>query len=223
MQALVDAAERLDLARLTNHGRLVVERRAPEVRIGHAILRLPAGAFLQATQKGEAILSEFVTQAAAGAKRVADLFSGIGTFALRLAEKAEVLAVESDAAALDALVAAARASAGLRAVKAERRDLARRPLSPEDLARFDAIVFDPPRAGAEAQAEMLARSQVPVAIAVSCNAQTFARDAAILIAGGYRAERIVPIDQFRQSPHVEIVGTFRRTAKKRAKRALLSP
>jgi 23S rRNA (uracil1939-C5)-methyltransferase len=222
-QALIAATERLDLARLSNHGRSLVERRPPQLRIGRALVRLPPGAFLQATEKGEATLAELVTQAAAKSKPIADLFCGIGTFALRLAEHAEVIGADGDSAALDAVTQAARATAGLRAVRTDRRDLMHRPLSPEELAPFDVVVFDPPRAGAEAQAHALAKSTVPLAIAVSCNAQTFARDAAILVTGGYRAERIVPVDQFRQSPHVELVGVFRRAATKgRARRSLLS-
>jgi 23S rRNA (uracil1939-C5)-methyltransferase len=222
-QKLIAAAERLDLARLSNHGRLLVERRPAQLRIGRALVHLPPGTFLQATGKGEAMLAELVTQAAAESKRIADLFCGIGTFALRLAERAEVLAVDADSGALEALTHAARGTARLRAIKTERRDLMRRALSLKELASFDAVVFDPPRAGAEAQAHALAKSQVPLVVAVSCNAQTFARDSAILVAGGYRPERITPVDQFRQSPHVEIVGVFRRVAMKgRARRSLLS-
>jgi 23S rRNA (uracil1939-C5)-methyltransferase len=220
---LIAAAQRLDLARVTNHGLLVIERKQPLLRVGRALVHLPPGAFLQATEKGEVSLAELVTQTAAGAKRIADLFCGIGTFALRLAERAEVFAVDGDDAALGALTQAARTITGLRPVKAERRDLMRRPLSPQELASFEAVVFDPPRAGAETQAQALAQAQVPLIIAVSCNVQTFARDAAILVAGGYRADRVSPVDQFRQSPHIEIVGTFRRAAAKgRARRSLLS-
>jgi 23S rRNA (uracil1939-C5)-methyltransferase len=222
-QTLIAAAERFDLARLSNHRRLLVQRRPPQLQVGRALVHLPPGAFLQATVKGEATLVELVTHAAANSKRIADLFCGIGTFALRLAERAEVLALDGDAAALCALTQAARSTPGLRTIRTERRDLMRRPLSPEELAAFDAVVFDPPRAGAEAQAQALAKSHVPLVIAVSCNAQTFARDAAILIAAGYKAKRITPVDQFRQSPHVEIVGIFRRAATKgRARRSLLS-
>jgi 23S rRNA (uracil1939-C5)-methyltransferase len=222
-QALIAAAKRFDLARLSNHGRLLVERRPPQLQVGRALVNLPPGAFLQATAKGEATLGDLVTQAAANSKRVADLFCGIGTFALRLAERAEVLALDGDAAALSTLTQAARATPGLHTIRTERRDLMRRPLSAQELAAFDAVVFDPPRAGAEAQAHALAKSHVPLAIAVSCNVQTFARDAAILVAGGHTLERITPIDQFRQSPHIEIVGIFRRAATKgRARRSLLS-
>lgn len=220
---LIPAAERLDMARLTNHGRLVIERRAAHLQVGRAIVHLPPGAFLQATEKGETTLATLVIEAAANSKRMVDLFCGIGTFALRLAERAEIVGADGDQPALDALSKAARATAALRPITTERRDLMRRPLAREELASFDAVVFDPPRAGAEAQAHALAKSEVPLVIAVSCNAQTFARDAAILVAGDYRVERITPVDQFRQSPHVEIVGTFRRKATKgRARRSLLA-
>ncbi|MEA2831980.1 MAG: rRNA (uracil1939-C5)-methyltransferase [Methylobacteriaceae bacterium] len=222
-QKLIAAAQRLDLARATNHGRLLIERKPPLLRVGRALVHLPPGAFLQATEKGEASLAELVAQTAVGAKRIADLFCGIGTFALRLAERAEVLAIDGDSAALDALTRAARTTPGLHTIETERRDLMRRPFSPEELVPFDAVLFDPPRAGAEAQAQAFARSRAPLVIAVSCNAQTFARDAAILAAGGYKAEQITPVDQFRQSPHIEIVGIFRRAATKgRARRSLLS-
>jgi 23S rRNA (uracil1939-C5)-methyltransferase len=221
-QALTGAAQHLDLARVSNHGRLIVERKPPQLRVGSARVHLPPGAFLQATEKGESTLSDLVTEAAANSRRIADLFCGIGTFALRLAEHADLLAVDGDEAALKALAHAARQTLGLHPINTQRRDLMRRPLSPEELARFDAVVFDPPRAGAEAQAKALVKSHVPLVMAVSCNAQTFARDAAILVAGGYRPERIIPVDQFRQSPHVEIVGIFRRAAKKGRTRSLLS-
>jgi 23S rRNA (uracil1939-C5)-methyltransferase len=222
-QALIIAAERFDLARLSNHGRLLLERRPPQLQIGRALVNLPPGAFLQATAKGEATLADLIGQAAVNSKRVADLFCGIGTFALRLAERAEVLALDGDAAALSTLTQAARTTPGLRTIRTERRDLMRRPLSAQELAAFDAVIFDPPRAGAEVQARALAKSHVPLVLAVSCNVQTFVRDAAILVAGGHKAEQITPVDQFRQSPHVEIVGIFRRTATKgRARRSLLS-
>ncbi len=217
IQRLIALADRLHLARLTNHGHLVIERKPAHLQIGRALVHLPPGAFLQATQMGETALAQLAIDGMGKAKRIADLFCGIGTFALRLAEHAEIFAVDSDQSALAALSAAARAAPGLRPIKTERRDLMRRPLSPQELAAFDAVVFDPPRAGAEAQAHALAQSQVPLAIAVSCNAQTFARDAAILVAGTYRPERVVAVDQFRQSPHVEIVGVFRGGRKPRRK------
>jgi 23S rRNA (uracil1939-C5)-methyltransferase len=172
----------------------------------------PPGAFLQATRAGEAALAALVRDACAGSRRIADLFAGCGPFALRLAEFAEVHAVEADAGSLGALDRGWRGATGLRRVSTETRDLFRRPLLAPELARFDAVVIDPPRAGAEAQARQLARSAVPVVASVSCDAGTFARDAAIQIDGGYALTRVTPVDQFKESSHVELVGVFRRPA-----------
>jgi 23S rRNA (uracil1939-C5)-methyltransferase len=216
---LSEAAAAVDLARLSVHGDVVVERRAPTVAMGRAQVVPPPGSFLQATARGEEILSALVLESCGGARRVADLFAGCGPFALRLAEAREVHALDGDGAALAALDRAARGTPGLRPIKTETRDLFRRPLLPPELARFDALVMDPPRAGAEAQARQLAAAEVPVVVSVSCDAGTFARDAAILLAGGYRLERVVPVDQFKYSPHLEIVGLFRtERAGKRARR-----
>ncbi|ACL57786.1 class I SAM-dependent RNA methyltransferase [Methylobacterium nodulans] len=214
-QVLVALAETCDLARLSLHGEVLVERRPPVIRAGRAALVPPPGGFLQATQAGEALLGELVVTAMGGAKRIADLFSGAGAFSLRLAEERAVHAVEGDAASLAALDRAARFTPGLRSVTTERRDLFRRPLLAPELDRFDAVVFDPPRAGAEAQAARLAESKVPVVVGVSCDAGSFARDAALLLAGGYRLDEVVPIDQFRHSPHVELVGVFRREGRRK--------
>jgi 23S rRNA (uracil1939-C5)-methyltransferase len=170
----------------------------------------PPSVFLQATAAGEEILSSLVLDACEGTRRVADLFAGCGPFALRLAERREVRAVDGDDAALSALDRAARGTPGLRPVKTESRDLFRRPLLPPELEPFDAVVMDPPRAGAEAQARQLATSKVATVVSVSCDAGTFARDAAILMAGGYKLERVVPVDQFKYSAHLEMVGVFRR-------------
>ncbi len=218
---LVDAANQCDLARVSNHGEIVIERRAPTISMGRTRLAPPPGAFLQATQAGEATLASLVTTATKGARRVADLFSGVGTFALRLAETSEVLAVESDAPSLSALSRAAREATGLRTTNVERRDLFRRPLLPAELNPFDAVVLDPPRAGAQTQAQSLAASTVATVVGVSCNPATFARDAAILIEGGYVCESVTPVDQFRHSAHVEMVGVFRRTRPKRRMRGRL--
>ena len=220
-QRLVACAEKNDLARISNHGVVVIERCQPHLKIGGADLILPPGAFLQATAAGEAALGRLVTGATAGAGKIADLFAGIGTFALRLAGGAEVHAVEQDAAALAALSRAAR-SAHMQGVSTEARDLFRRPLLRVELGAFDCVVFDPPRAGAEAQAHEIAASVVPVVVAVSCNAQTFARDAKSLVEGGYALESATPVDQFRHSAHVEIVAVFRRAARKKIRRGLLS-
>ncbi|PNG25253.1 RNA methyltransferase [Methylocella silvestris] len=216
---LVGFALRHDLARLANHGAIVALNRAPLIRMGQAMVAPPPGAFLQATQAGEEALAAEVTQALSGARRVADLFAGVGTFSLRLAEFAAVHAVDSEGAALAALARAA-GEARLRPVSVETRDLFRRPLSSDDLSSFDGIVFDPPRAGAPEQARAIATSRAPVVVAVSCNPQSFARDAAILSAGGYELERVLPVDQFRHSPHLEIVARFRREAKKRSRKLL---
>jgi 23S rRNA (uracil1939-C5)-methyltransferase len=214
-QDLVLLAAELDLARLSLHGDVLVERRAPVITMGTAAVVPPPGSFLQATRAGEAALADLVLEACSGARRVADLFCGVGPFALRLAARAEVHAAEADAGAIAALDKAARGTPGLRRVTGEGRDLFRRPLLVPELDRFDAVVLDPPRAGAEAQARQLALSRVPLVVAVSCDAGTFARDAAILIAAGYRLERVVPVDQFKHSPHVELVGILQRTAPRR--------
>jgi 23S rRNA (uracil1939-C5)-methyltransferase len=210
-QALVETAATHDLARLSLHGEIIVERRAPLVRMGTAQVSAPPGGFLQATRAGEETLAGLVVEACAGAKRVADLFCGCGPFALRLAERAEVLAVDGDGRSLAALDKAARGTPGLRRATTETRDLFRRPLLVPELDRFDAVVIDPPRAGAEAQARQLALSKVPTVASVSCDPGTFVRDAAILAAGGYRLDRVTPVDQFKYSPHLEIVGVFVRT------------
>lgn len=208
--ALARIAETHRLARLTRHGELVVQRRPPTLRIGKTSVALPPGAFLQATGEGEAVLARLVAESVGGAKVVADLFCGVGPFALRLAERARVRAADADAAAVAALRQAAANTPGLKPIEAEPRDLFRRPFMPEELKRVDAVVFDPPRQGAEAQARQLATSKVPTIVAVSCNAATFARDARTLVDGGYRLDAVTPVDQFRYSPHVEIVGRFTR-------------
>lgn len=207
---LARLAETHRLARLTRHGELVVQRVPPRLQIGPARVVLPPGAFLQATAEGEAALARHVVAHAGRARHVADLFCGVGPFALRLAQTARVTAVDSDAAAVAALRRAADATQGLKPIAAESRDLFRRPLLPEELESFGAVVFDPPRQGAEAQARQLAASRVPLIVAVSCNANTFARDARILVAGGYRLAALTPVDQFRYAAHVEIVARFER-------------
>ena len=182
---LARAAETLDLARVSNHGEIVVERRAPTVAFGGARAILPPGGFLQATIAGEELLASGATAAFAGARRVADLFCGVGAFALRLAASHEVFAADFDAAAVRALERASGETRGLRAIEAVARDLFQRPLRPEELEPFDAVLFDPPRAGALAQARALGESRVPVVVAISCNVDSFARDARLLIDGGY--------------------------------------
>ena len=209
-QALVATAIDLDLARLSVHGDILIEQRAPLVTMGRAQVSPPPGGFLQATRAGEEILAWIVAESCGSARRVLDLFAGCGPFSLRLAERSEVHAIDGDRGSLAALDKAARASTGLRPITTETRDLFRRPLLGPELARFDAVVFDPPRAGAQTQAIQLARAKIPLAIGVSCDVGTFGRDAMILAEGGYRLARVWPVDQFKFSPHVEIVGLFRR-------------
>ena len=210
MAALAGVADQHDLARLTRHGELIAQRRSPTLRIGKAVVPLPPGAFLQATAAGEAVLARLVLAACERAAKVADLYAGIGPFALRLAESARVLAIDVDEAALSALERAAATAAGLKPVGVERRDLSKRPVSAAELKDFDAAVFDPPRHGALAQARELASSGVPVIVAVSCSPGTFARDVAELVRGGYRLAAITPVDQFRYAAHVEIVARLER-------------
>jgi 23S rRNA (uracil1939-C5)-methyltransferase len=203
-------AEQHDLARLTRHGELVLMRTPPTIGIGAAQVTLPPGSFLQATVAGEQALAALVSDHCKRAKHIADLFCGVGPFALRLATKSRISAFDSDAGAVTALQKAATSTSGLKPVKAESRDLFRRPLVPQELRDFDAIVFDPPRQGAQAQAIQLAASKIPVVVAVSCNVATFVRDARILIDGGYQIEGVTPVDQFRHTPHVELVARFGR-------------
>ena len=203
-------AEQRGLARLTRHGELVLMRSPPTIAIGTARVTLPPGSFLQATVAGEEALAALVAEHCKRAKHIADLFCGVGPFALRLAAKSRVSAFDSDAGAIMALQKAATSTSGLKPIKAEARDLFRRPLVPQELRDYDAVVFDPPRQGAQAQAQQLAASKIAVVVAVSCNVATFARDARILIDGGYTIEGVTPVDQFRHTPHVELVARFRR-------------
>ncbi len=207
---LSQVAERHSLARLTRHGELVLMRAPPTITVGPSTVTLPPGSFLQATLAGEETLAALVSNHCKGAKHIADLFCGVGPFALRLAAKSRVSAFDNDAASVSALQKAAASTNGLKPVKAEARDLFRRPLVPVELRDFDAVVFDPPRQGAQAQAQQLATGKVKAVVAVSCNVATFARDARILIDGGYRIEAVTPVDQFRHTPHVELVARFQR-------------
>ena len=201
-------AEQHRLARLTRHGELVLMRTPPTIAIGAAQVTLPPGSFLQATVAGEEALAALVAGHCQRAKHIADLFCGVGPFALRLAAKSRISAFDSDAGAVTALQKAATSTSGLKPIKAEARDLFRRPLMPQELRDYDTVVFDPPRQGAQAQAQQLAASKIPVVVAVSCNVATFARDARILIDGGYAIEGVTPVDQFRHTPHVELVARF---------------
>ncbi len=208
-QALAGLAESHGFSRLTWDGETVALRAPPVVRFGGIRVELPPGAFLQATTAGQNALTSAVLDTVSGASRVLDLFAGCGTFALPLARRAEVHAVEGDAAMTAALDKAWRGAEGLHRVTTETRDLFRRPLLPDELARFDAVILDPPRAGAEAQIAELASSKVPIIAHVSCNPVTFARDAKMLIRNGYHLTDLIVVDQFRWSPHVELAAAFR--------------
>ena len=216
----LDTALRMDLARLvetnalsrlTWDGETVALRDRPALTMGQATVVPPPGAFLQATQDGEAALLAAVKHALGPQKRVVDLFSGVGTFTLPLAQEMEVHAVESDSAMTKSLDLAARNTPNLHRIAVETRDLFRRPLEPDELLTFTGAVIDPPRAGAEAQTATLAQSKIPVIAAVSCNPVTFARDARTLTDKGYRLDWVQVVDQFRWSTHIELVARYVRT------------
>ncbi|OYU14787.1 MAG: RNA methyltransferase [Alphaproteobacteria bacterium PA4] len=210
IERLTDFAAAQDLARLSIDGpdgvQTLVEQRLPMLTMGGVPVALPPAPFLQATREGEAALVAAVTEAVGEAKQVADLFCGLGTFALPLSARARVLAADAAGPAVAALAATARQHR--RTIATAHRDLFRRPLVATEMAGLDAVVFDPPRAGAEAQSRQLAASAVPVVVAVSCNPNTSGRDAAILVEGGYRLDRLWPVAQFRWSTHVELVARF---------------
>ncbi len=209
--ALAALAEAADFARLSLGGEIVATRRPPAQRFGRARVTPPPGAFLQATEDGEAALVAAAREAVGDARRVVDLFAGSGALGLPLAERAAVRAVEADGAALAALDAGWRMAEGLRAVACETRDLFRRPLLAHEIdAAGDAVVIDPPRAGAAAQTAQIAASRVSRVAAMSCNPATFARDARVLVDAGFRLLWVRPIDQFRWSAHVELAAAFAR-------------
>ena len=211
LEAAAAAAEAANLARLSVNGEPIVTRAQPIVHMGAVRVAPPPGAFLQPTVLGEETLARLALEALDGAKRVLDLFAGIGTFALRAASFAEVQAAESSAPMLDALKAAADGAGGaLKPVSVLRRDLLRTPLSSLEMKRFDAAIIDPPRSGARLQVEQVARAGVRKLAYVSCDPATFARDVRVLIEHGFSLTRVTPVDQFRWSPHVEVVGAFER-------------
>ena len=207
---LAELAAKHNLARVTRHAELVIMRRPPCIEIGGTQVTLPAGSFMQPTAAGEDILARLVMAHCSRGIQVADLFSGFGPFALRLAKICRVAAFDSDEAAIAALLQALKTAKGIKPMTANTRDLFRRPLMAQELRDYDCVVFDPPRQGAEAQSRQIAASKVTRAIAVSCNPVTFARDARILIDSGFRLESVTPVDQFRHTPHVELVACFNR-------------
>ena len=201
---------RFKMARLAMNGEMVLQAQPPVVEMGRARVELPIGSFLQATAAAEQVLADYVLGAVdRKVKTVADLFCGLGPFALRLAEERPVKAFDNDRAGIAALDQARRFTRGLREITAKTQDLFRDPLTQFELA-YDFVVLDPPRSGAEAQARELAKSKVRTVVMVACDPRTFARDAAILVAGGYTMGDLVAVDQFTQSTHIEMAATFRR-------------
>ncbi len=209
MQIAMIAGE-ADFARVTMGDDILYEARKPRVTFGRAQVALPPGSFLQASARSEADMVRLVVEAVRGAKTVADLFCGAGTFTFPLAEAASVKAADGAAGAVGALKTAIATAPGLKAISAEVRDLFRRPLLASEMKGLEAVVFDPPRAGAEAQAREIAQSGVSRVVGVSCNPTTFVRDAKILAAAGFSLDRVTPIDQFLWSSHVELVAIFSR-------------
>ena len=199
-----------DIARIIFNGEILLERAKPQIGFDGIAVVLPPHAFLQATSEGEAALRARVGELTKGAKTIVDLFAGLGTFSLTLARHAKIHAVEQDGEALAALTDAARKAKGLKPVTTEKRDLFKIPLTVLELNRFDAAVLDPPRAGAEAQVKLLAASKIPRIAYVSCDASTFARDAAILVKAGFQMGEVTPVDQFLYSEHIELVAGFSR-------------
>lgn len=196
------------IARVSLSGEILIEPQKPVIDFDGVKISPPSGSFAQATRQAEDAMAELVLAHVGKSKRIADLFCGSGTFALRLARLGKVHAVEAEDKPLKALDLAARNTQGLKPVSIEKRDLFRHPVIVKDLKNYDAVVFDPPRAGAEAQCKELARSTVKKIVAISCNPLSLARDLAILVEGGYRVTKVTPVDQFLWSPHVEAVATL---------------
>ena len=203
-------ARRAGLARLTVEGLVVCSEREPRLETEAGAIIPPPGAFFQAVAAAERHMASLILTGIGKSKRVADLYCGSGTFTLPLARRARVLAVDSDKPALAALMHASRFAIGLKPIETRLRDLASEPLSPLELAEIDAVVFDPPRAGAKAQCEMIARSKINTVVAVSCNPATLARDCRLLIDAGFTMGPVHGVDQFLWSPHVEAVVTLTR-------------
>jgi 23S rRNA (uracil1939-C5)-methyltransferase len=208
--ALAEQADACDLARVSIDGEMALERRKPMVQVGSLRVPLPPACFLQATTAGEEILAQLIRSEIGDVKKIADLFCGIGPFALRLTSTAAIYAVDNNEAAIAAMQNAVRFGVGLKPVTGEIRDLFRNPVYHEDLNSFDAVIINPARAGAEAQAREIALSDVPVIVYVSCDPASLARDAELLIDGGYHFERAIPVDQFKYAAHIETVAVFRR-------------
>ena len=204
------AAAQGGLSRLTLAGEPLFQARPSVVRFGAASVALPPGGFLQAVEAAEAAMAAFACTALAGARSVADLYCGAGAFSFRLAQDASVLALDGSAAAVEALRCGVASAPGLHPITTQTRDLVRRPLLAMEMKRLDAALFDPPRAGALEQVRQIAGSGLERVVGVSCNPASFARDARVLVDAGFRLSRVLPVDQFLWSPHIELVGVFER-------------
>ncbi|WP_407965160.1 class I SAM-dependent RNA methyltransferase [Bartonella sp. C271] len=215
-QKMIRVALSCGITRLSVQGEVLIEQEKPVIYFGDICVEFPIGGFLQATFEAETIMGDIVLTHLKKAKNAADLFAGVGTFTLRMAKKMNVRAIENDGRALANLDQAARIATGLKTVVCEKRDLFRRPLSAKELECFDSVVFDPPRSGAEEQVNELAKTTVARVVAISCNPVTLARDLSLLVAGGYTIEKVVPIDQFLWSPHIEVVATLSKRKKKKS-------
>ena len=201
---------RFNIARVSVNGEVAAQDRVPQVSVGRANVPLPVQSFLQATALGEQTLVDLVREPLVKSRKIIDLFCGVGPFTFRIAETHKVHGIDLDKAAIAGMLHAARFSTGLKPLTAEARDLYDNPLVPAELNEYDTVVMDPPRAGAEAQARNLAKSKVKTVISVACDVLSFARDAAILVRGGYHLVKVTPVDQFKYTAHVEMVGVFRR-------------
>ncbi len=202
--------QRHNILRVSINGLAAAQITPPVTQMGKAQVQLPIGSFLQATLLGQETLAGLLEPHLKKAKAILDLFCGVGPFAFAMAERHKVHGIDSDKPSIALLQNAVRYVVGLKPITAAVQDLFVNPLVPAELNEYDAIVFDPPRAGAETQCRNIAKSKVKTVIAVSCDVQTFARDAKILIDGGYVLKEVTPVDQFKYTPHLEVVGAFRR-------------
>jgi len=207
--ALAKVADECDIARISIDGEMALERRKPTIKMGLANVTPSSGGFLQATYAGEETLDQLALDYIDGAKNIADLFCGIGPFALRAAQKTTVTGYDNNEPAIAALSNAIRHTPGLKPLNAIVQDLFQNPVYHRDLEKFDAVIFDPPRAGALEQVREIVEAEIPKVVSISCDPASFARDAEVLIDGGYTLEKIIPVDQFKYSSHIEIVGCFK--------------
>ena len=202
--------ERSGITRIAVNNVVATQSAVPFIVMGKARVMLPIGGFLQATSLGESILAELAVKHLAKTRLVMDLFSGVGPLSFRLAEKYQVQAFDNDKVAIAALEQGSRMAQGLRPIKAFTRDLFKDPMLAAELNEIDAVVLDPPRAGAEAQMRQIAKSKIRRVVSIACDVASFARDAQILVEAGFKMSEVIPVDQFKYTAHVEIFASFRR-------------